>query len=220
MGLTPISEIRRRELKQAAFEVLQTEGVHGATLEKVARHAGASKGIVLHYFRNKQQLFSETMRHANALLRDEIVRRLKAARTPAERLWAIVEGNFAPEFFRPSICHAWLSLCAEVPRDGELARVQRVIHARMRSNLVSALVDLVPRDEVEPAALGITTLIDGLWLRAGLRSDGMDGDAALQQMRDYVGHRIPGIALPPMRRPAEARAVRRTGPALRARAHR
>src|SRR5690606_10839420 len=68
MGLTPISDIRRRELKQAAFEVLKTEGVHGATLEKVARRAGASKGIVLHYFLNKQQLFSQTMRYANALL--------------------------------------------------------------------------------------------------------------------------------------------------------
>lgn len=212
MGLTPISEIRRRELKQAAFEVLQTEGVHGATLEKVARHAGASKGIVLHYFRDKQQLFSETMRHANALLRDEVVRRLGEARDPSARLWAIVEANFAPQFFRPSICHAWLSLCAEVPRDRELARVQRVIHARMRSNLASALVDLVPRGEIDPVALGITTLIDGLWLRAGLQAGGIDGRAALAQMRDYVAHRIPGIALPaPDAAPAQARAARRAG---------
>lgn len=212
MGLTPISEIRRRELKQAAFEVLQTEGVHGATLEKVARHAGASKGIVLHYFRNKQQLFSETMRHANALLREEVVRRLNAARDPAARLWAIVEANFAADFFRPSICHAWLSLCAEVPRDEDLARVQRVIHARMRSNLVSALVDLVPRGEVETIALGITTMIDGLWLRAGLQEGGIDGGAALAQMRDYVAHRIPGIALPAAGpAPAQTRAARRAG---------
>lgn len=194
MQLTPISAIRRRELKQAAFEVLQTEGVHGATLEKVARHAGASKGIVLHYFRNKQQLFVETMRYANALLRDEVVRRLKAAATPAERLWAVIEGNFAPAFFRPSICHAWLSLCAEVPRDPQLARVQKVIHARMRSNLMSALVDLVPADEREAVALGITTLIDGLWLRAGLQSGGIDRETALAQMRDYVAHRIPAAA--------------------------
>ncbi len=196
MSLTPISEIRRRELKQAAFEVLQTEGVHGATLEKVARHAGASKGIVLHYFRNKQALFVETMRHANALLRQEIVRRLEETTTPAGRLWAIVEGNFAPAFFQPSICHAWLSLCAEVPRDRDLARVQRVIHARMRSNLVSALVDLVPQAEVEAIALGITTLIDGLWLRAGLQSGGIDRATAIGQLRDYLGHRIPGLALP------------------------
>ncbi len=196
MALTPISEIRRRELKQADYQVLQAEGMHGATLEKVARHAGASKGIVLHYFRNKQQLFALTMRHTNALLRDEVIRRMAAAGSPAERLWAIVEGNFAPDFFRPSICPAWLSLCAEVPRDAELARVQKVIHARMRSNLVSALVDLLPRGEVDAVALGITTLIDGLWLRAGVQEGGIDRATALGQMRDHLTHRIPGIALP------------------------
>lgn len=200
MRLTPISDIRRRELKQAAFEVLQTEGVHGATLEKVARHAGASKGIVLHYFRNKQQLFVDTMRYANALLRDEVVRRLDAAATPAERLWAVIEGNFAPAFFRPSICHAWLSLCAEVPRDPQLARVQKVIHARMRSNLMSALAHLLPADQREAVALGITTLIDGLWLRAGLQSGGIDRETALAQMRDYVAHRVPAAAPPAGRR--------------------
>ncbi|MGG2476417.1 TetR family transcriptional regulator, partial [Rhizobium sp. BR5] len=34
--------------RRAAFEVLQTEGMAGATLERVAAQAGASKGIVLH----------------------------------------------------------------------------------------------------------------------------------------------------------------------------
>ena len=73
MRLTKISEIRRRELRRAAFEVLQKEGMAGATLEKVAMHAGASKGIVLHYFANKQELFEHAMREANAALKEAVV---------------------------------------------------------------------------------------------------------------------------------------------------
>lgn len=193
MGLTRISEIRRRELRHAAYEVLQTEGMAGATIEKVAHKAGASKGIVLHYFKSKQQLFEHAMRHSNALLRDEVVRRMRLARTPEDRLWAIIEGNFSAEFFTPAICHAWLTLCAEVPRDPQLARIQRVIHARMRSNLRTALTALVPPDQTESVTLGITTLIDGLWLRLGLRSDGVSAPEALAQMADYLRHRIPQI---------------------------
>lgn len=193
MGLTRISEIRRRELRHAAYEVLQTEGMAGATIEKVAHKAGASKGIVLHYFKSKQQLFEHAMRHSNALLRDEVVRRMRLARTPEDRLWAIIEGNFSAEFFTPAICHAWLTLCAEVPRDPQLARIQRVIHARMRSNLRTALTALVPPDQTESITLGITTLIDGLWLRLGLRSDGISAPEALAQMADYLWHRIPQI---------------------------
>jgi TetR/AcrR family transcriptional regulator, transcriptional repressor of bet genes len=193
MTLTKISEIRRQELRHAAFEVLQTEGMAGATIEKVALRAGASKGIVLHYFKTKKQLFEHAMRHSNSMLRDEVVGRMRRAHSPDQRLWAIIEGNFTTEFFRPSICHAWLALCAEVPREPQLARIQRVVHARMRSNLLSALVALVPPEQCETVALGITTLIDGLWLRLGLRSGGVSAPEALIQMADYLCHRIPLI---------------------------
>jgi TetR/AcrR family transcriptional regulator, transcriptional repressor of bet genes len=191
MRLARISDIRKKELRRAAFEVLQREGMAGATLEKVAAHAGASKGIVLHYFANKQELFEHAMREANAELRDAVVARLNRAVTPRDRLEAIIEGNFEERFFQPSICHAWLSLCAEVPREPQLARIQKVIHARMRSNLMSALVALVPEDECEHVALAITALIDGLWLRLGLHSNEFTREDALQQMRDYLSYRLP-----------------------------
>lgn len=191
MRLTRISDIRRAELRRAAFDVLQREGMAGSTLEKVAAQAGASKGIVLHYFANKQELFEHAMREANARLKEAVVTRLNRAKTPRGRLDAIIDGNFDEDFFQPSICHAWLSLCAEVPREPQLARIQKVIHARMRSNLLSALTHLVPKEEAETVALGITTLIDGLWLRSGLQSGGLTREEAMEQMRDYLAHRLP-----------------------------
>ncbi|WP_113472960.1 choline-responsive transcriptional repressor BetI [Agrobacterium tumefaciens] len=191
MRLTKISDIRRAELRRAAFEVLQREGMAGATLERVAAQAGASKGIVLHYFANKQELFEHAMREANVKLKEAVVARLNRAVSPRERLDAIIEANFDESFFQPSICHAWLSLCAEVPREPQLARIQKVIHARMRSNLLSALVHLVPRQDCATVALGITSLIDGLWLRSGLQSGGLTREEAMEQMRDYLSHRLP-----------------------------
>ena len=190
MKLTKLSEIRRKELRQAAFAVLQKEGLAGATLEKVAAHAGASKGIVLHYFANKQELFEHAMREANSVLRDAVAARLRQAHTPLERLRAIIGANFEPQFFQPSVCQAWLSLCAEVPRDATLARIQRVIHARMNSNLISALRGLAAEAEIESVALGISTLIDGLWLRLGVQSSALTRESALRQMEDYVASRI------------------------------
>ncbi len=215
MALRSISEIRRLELKQAAFEVMQTEGVQGTTLEKVAQHAGAAKGIVLHYFKSKKQLFEHTMRHANSLLRDEVAARLRRAGSPSERLWAIIEGNFASAFYCHPVCHAWLSLCAEVPRDRQLERIQHVIHRRMRSNLRSALAGLALADEIDAIALGITTMIDGLWLRAGLQSGGFGQAEALAQMSDYVRHRLGEKAM--AGRSPELRALLTDGMVIRGR---
>lgn len=190
MKLTRISAIRRKELRQAAFAVLQDEGVAGTTLEKVAARAGASKGIVLHYFRNKQELFEHVMREANAVLRDAVVARLKRAGTPMERVDAVIEGNFEPHLFQPSVCHAWLSLCAEVPRDKKLERIQTVIHARMRSNLLSGLRDLAPADVAGDIALVVTTLIDGLWLRLGLGPNSISREQAIAHVRQTVATRL------------------------------
>ena len=196
--LKRLSDIRRKELRQAAFAVLEREGIAGATLEKVAAHAGASKGIVLHYFRNKQELFEHAMREANAVLRDAVVARLRQARTPMERLDAVIDGNFEEHLFLPPLCHAWLSLCAEVPRDEKLARIQKVLHARMRSNLLSGLSALAAPEDANEIALGVTALIDGLWLRLGLQPGSVSREQAIRQVKDYVAARLA------MRQPAAA----------------
>ena len=56
MRLTKISDIRRAELRRAAFEVLQREGMAGATLVKVGAHGGAPKRNVVPYFAHKKEL--------------------------------------------------------------------------------------------------------------------------------------------------------------------
>ena len=68
MKLTRISDIAARNCVARLLRCCRQGGLAGATLEKVATHAGASKGIVLHYFRNKQELFEHAMREANAEL--------------------------------------------------------------------------------------------------------------------------------------------------------
>ncbi|MER9291145.1 MULTISPECIES: transcriptional regulator BetI [unclassified Mesorhizobium] len=190
MKLKRLSDIRRKELRQAAFAVLEREGIAGATLEKVAAQAGASKGIVLHYFRNKQELFEHAMREANAVLCQAVIARLRRARTPMERLDAVIEGNFETHLFQPPLCHAWLSLCAEVPRDEKMARIQRVIHARMRSNLLSGLRGLASPGDADDIALGVTALIDGLWLRLGLQPGSVSREQAVRQVKNYVAGRL------------------------------
>lgn len=171
MALRSISDIRRQELRAAAFRVLQREGAAGTTLEKVAAEAGASKGIVLHYFRSKDELFEQAMREANLALRDRVVARLRLAASPRDRLGAIISGNFEEGFYCVPVARAWLSLCAEVPRNAALARIQRVIHARMHSNLSAALSEIVPADAARSIALALSALIDGLWLRLAISSD-------------------------------------------------
>lgn len=195
MALTKIRDIRRLELRRAAVAVMQREGASGTTLEKVALEAGASKGIILHYFRNKQHLFEEAMREANAGLREHVVLKLRAAETPFQRIWAVIEANLGERVYKQTNGHAWLSLCAEAPREPQLARLQKAFHARMHSNLMSGLIPLLPRQQAQLTALSISALIDGLWVRLGIGDQTVSSATALSLARTMLEHALPQDAI-------------------------
>ncbi|WP_343563978.1 transcriptional regulator BetI [Kiloniella sp. b19] len=182
LGRKSIEVLRRKELTDAAFEVLFETGIRGATLERVARKAGVSKGVLLHYFKDKDAVFETVLRKSNALTGEGVAHLLRRSQSPWERLYAIVLGNFSPVVFQKQLCHAWICLCAEVPYNEKYQRIQTVIHSRMRSNLYSALRTVVVEDQIERVVFNISTLIDGIWLRAGLQTNGMSRTKALQEM--------------------------------------
>src|ERR687897_3145694 len=98
MIIAKIRDIRRRELLQAAYEVLKRDGLHATTIDKIALKAGAAKGIVHHYFPNKRDLIFTTLRYAHALRRNEIVQRLRLANSPHARLAAIIDVNLGETY--------------------------------------------------------------------------------------------------------------------------
>jgi TetR/AcrR family transcriptional regulator, transcriptional repressor of bet genes len=157
---------RREELRRAAYETAGKHGVQALTVAGIARQAGISKGIVHHYFLDKQDLIEQTVRFAHAEYRKEIVDRLRQARSPSERLWSIVEGTFAPAIFQPPYRRLWLSIFEAARTDPRLARLYAVLDRRSVTNMTVALRHLVPQSEVEATGLSIMALIDGCYLLA------------------------------------------------------
>jgi len=160
--------------------------MRGTTLERVAQRAGVSKSVVLHHYKDKDALFEGVMRRANNVIRDSVVELLRHTETPQERISAVVVGNFAAPIFHQEICHAWICLCADVPYNKQSQRIQTVIHARMRSNLLSALKPMKLDEDPRTIADQIRTTIDGVWLCASLRERPMTGREGIDYVNDAV----------------------------------
>jgi AcrR family transcriptional regulator len=71
-------EERREEIAEAAWRVIEREGLAGADLREIAREASHTTGVITHYFRNKREL----MTFAFGLLVDRSTARM--ARASAE----------------------------------------------------------------------------------------------------------------------------------------
>lgn len=190
-----IKNMRRRQLTEAAFEVLKSHGIAGTTFDKVATEAGLSKGVVQHYFSGKEALFEAVLRESNAVARRCVTSLFAHCGTPQERLYAIVYGNFAPTIFQPEVCHAWICLCAQVPQNARYLRIQNVIHSRMHSNLMSALRGMVDSDLAEQIAFNLTTVIDGIWMRAALQAAPMTSHEALSHMEFALSKLFEGTSV-------------------------
>jgi len=184
-----MEEIRRRQLIEATIASIHEIGFAESSLSRISARAGVSTGIVHHYFEDKAELLESTLRQLGTNLRRTVVRKLNAARTPTERLLAVIDGNIGTEQFTPEGVSAWLAFWAQVPTIPRLARIQHVVISRLHDNLVHAL-KLMGRKDAEEIARVTEALIDGLWLRAALSADGPDSPRARRLVLDYLNARL------------------------------
>ena len=192
MPLTRIKDIRRQELLRAAFEIIKRHGLQATTIASIAEEAGASKGIVHHYFEDKQQVIEHAMRYAHTLRRNDLVSRLKKARTPSERLWAVLSIILDEKYLQAGFCKAWISFNAKAFSDKRLARLQRVIHRREWSNLVCPLFPFLSRAEARKTAIGIRALIEGYRFRLGaVPPPDFDSRVPVVQVLALLRRRVP-----------------------------
>jgi betaine-aldehyde dehydrogenase len=170
MARAEAEDIRRQQLIDATIDTLAEEGFVATTLAEIGSRARVSPGLIAHYFSDKDGLLEATLRNLATRLGRGVSQRLGVARSPRERVQAVIDATLAPEEFEPRTCSVWLAFWGQVIHSERLRRVQRIYQRRMLSNLTHALRRLVPDSEAERIAIGLAAMIDGLWLRATLSS--------------------------------------------------
>lgn len=180
LGAEPI---RKAALINAAISAVGRAGSLDVTVAQIAREAGMSSALAHHYFGSKDQMFLAAMRHVLNGYRDSVAAGLPGG-SPRQRLDAIIVASFDQQNFRQEVISAWLNFYALSRVNRQAARLLRVYHRRLHSNLMVALRPLT--DRPERVAETLAALIDGLYLRAALGHSPVDGAAAIAMISDYL----------------------------------
>lgn len=183
VGMEPV---RRKALVDATLRAVGDHGSLAVTMSEIARHAGVSAALAHHYFGSKEQLVIETIRSLLRQLRADTVAALGEAKSPRERLSAVIRVNFQAHQFAPETVAAWLAFYSEAQRSEETRRLLVIYARRLRSNFLASLKDLCPLAEAAQIAEGASAMIDGLYLRQGLKSAPVSIDASIALVEDYV----------------------------------
>ena len=85
---------RRAQIIDATFFSIALKGYSAITMQDIADSAGVSKGVIHYYFKNKEELFVSVLQKLIAELDECTTERLADARTPVERMQAMIAAVF------------------------------------------------------------------------------------------------------------------------------
>ena len=186
LGMEPL---RRAALIDATIAEIGAAGSLDVTVAKIARRAGMSSALAHHYFGGKDDIFLAAMRQVLSDYGREVLSRLKAAKTPKDRVRAIVEGGVAPSIFGADTVCAWLNFYVLALSSDPARRLHRIYATRLRSNLTHAFRPLAG-DKAQTLAEQTAQMIDGVYLNQGLVASDPDSAGAAEAVLRMVWHEI------------------------------
>ena len=93
--LSFIERARRAQIVEAAIETIAASGYARASLARIAKRAGISKGVISYHFHGKEELVREVIKEAIAKAYEVMVSQVSAQQSYAAALRAYIESNLA-----------------------------------------------------------------------------------------------------------------------------
>lgn len=172
-----VASDRRDSLVEAAIESLKRYGHEGLSVRRIAAEAGVSIGLINHHFPNKDTLVAESYRTFSRQLTESFEAAVAAAGPdPRVRLRAFFKAVFSRPNLDPQVLTAWVVFWGLLQVSPEM----RVVHdeeGRGYGDLLGALLRDLSKEsgrlrfDTRLATIGLTALLDGLWLEYCLDPD-------------------------------------------------
>ena len=161
-------KVRVETILQAASRLIATEGAHGVHMERVAREAGVSKGLVHYYFSTRTELLRQTIaysdRQCDARLREQLAG-LATARERLERLLLSYVDNEAVFAENRALWNAaWGALRLDPELAPDLIAAYRGISDQVEELIVAGSDDgsVAAVDDPAETSISLMALAEGL----------------------------------------------------------
>lgn len=88
-----IENARRKQIIECTIETVSSLGYSRATLAEIAKKAGISKGVIIYYFRNKEELFHQVITEVYKVAAQAVGAKLFAQQTARQMLNAYITSS-------------------------------------------------------------------------------------------------------------------------------
>jgi len=188
---------RRRQILDATYRSIVTNGLAKTTLATVADEAGLSQGVAVFYFKSKNGLLSEALRDLYQTYQTHWQGALaKVGDDPATQLATIVRADFDGLICNTQILSVWFAFWGEQNFTPQYADITREFDTRRTAVIEDICKRLLP-DEPDRAlnlAEWVDTLTDGYWQHLHLYPKSINKSEALAGTFRFICAHLPDHA--------------------------
>jgi AcrR family transcriptional regulator len=178
------------KLIQATLNSLKEEGVDGCSVRKICERAGMAVGLINYHFGTLNDLLAAAYLDLALSLMDEAIIKSQGTTLPRQRLSVFIEETFSDSVMQRKILRAWVVFWGMIDRAPQVKEAHDSSNQAFRVFLEQSFTDLNQEDSVTPsprlAAIGLTAIIDGLWLEWCLSSETFSADEAIILCEQWV----------------------------------
>ncbi len=166
--------VREAALIEATLVCLRKYGHAGVSVRRISAEAGVSVGLINHYYPQKASLVAIAYEKLSVSLLQSYQQRAELEGLSAqERLQHFFRAWFASDQLTPAMFRVWLVFWSAAHTDLDMRTTYKQMRHLYRVNLERMLGDLhsspgVQAFDVRQAAIGLSALLDGLWLQLAL----------------------------------------------------
>lgn len=186
MGRKSKSEVRKPEIIKSLYEVLSQEGLEGTTLAKVADRMGVNSGLLVHYFKTKEEMILSMVDYMLEKYAQIYINKLNEYSEPRDRLNNVLNTFFKSEWTERGDASVFWTCFALGCRKARVKQRIREMYRGFRNMLADEIrlyMDagiVAVTDPVRTADI-LITMIEGLYFYR--RAQG--NDMKLSETADY-----------------------------------
>lgn len=161
---------RKVDLIRSAYRLFSEKGVHRVPLDEIAAAAGLSKGLVIYYFKTKENLVLATMRWALDITAERVRQAMAKATTPQGKVLAMIDGIWSGAETNRRFYLLYLDLAGHAARVKHFTELSATFHSVVNALYAEVIVQGVAEGafavaDPEEGAVALRAIIDGLFLQ-------------------------------------------------------
>ena len=192
LQISPRPEYNKVQTKfiQATLDSLMDEGVDGCSVRKICERAGTAVGLINYHFGTLNDLLAATYLDLAYTLMDKAILKSQSTELPRQRLSFFIQETFSDAVMQRKILRAWVVFWSMIDRAPQIKAAHDASNQAFRVFLEQSFAELNDIQPVKPsprlAAIGLTAIMDGLWLEWCLSSETFSAEEGILLCEQWV----------------------------------